>query len=301
MGTTKQNFNKYILYISIFLNTIMIIGVFVFAYTLPFWANLILQFINIFLFIAIFICRFYKLEALFKLNFTFIVIMFFMTVGYIVMDFSGVFDRLSNMELIKNFILGTGIWGIAVYVLVQIIQVVFLPIPAIISNLVGVALYGPTKAFLLSSLGVFIGSLIAFGMGRIFGSKLVIWIAGKENAMKYRRLLSNKGKYLLILMLLFPMFPDDVLCMVAGLTTMSWRYFILIILLTRPVTIAVMCYMGTGEIIPFSGWGIVIWIAIFASFLILFILLNKYKTQITNFFSKIFYKQKIRSRKITKP
>ncbi len=296
--------SKIILYISAFLSFLMIIGTFSFSNNMPTLAYIIIQFINFSLLLGILLFNFYQFESLIKLAFTFNIMMFIMLAGYIAMDVTGVFDRLSNMELIKNFILGTGFWGMGVYIGVQIIQVVFLPLPSIIINLVGVALYGPTVAFLLSSLGVFLGSVIAFGLGRIFGSKLVEWIVGKDKAMEYRMLLSNKGKYMLFLMLLFPLFPDDILCMVAGLTTMSWRYFIIVVLLTRPITIAVMCYMGTGEIIPFTGWGIAVWIAIFAGFMLLFYFLNKYKSQIINWITRLFKKKKIRSRpnkKYTRP
>ena len=296
--------SKIILYISAFLSFLMIIGTFSFSNNMPTLAYIIIQFINFSLLLGILLFNFYQFESLIKLAFTFNIMMFIMLAGYIAMDVTGVFDRLSNMELIKNFILGTGFWGMGVYIGVQIIQVVFLPLPSIIINLVGVALYGPTVAFLLSTLGVFLGSVIAFGLGRIFGSKLVEWIVGKDKAMEYRMLLSNKGKYMLFLMLLFPLFPDDILCMVAGLTTMSWRYFIIVVLLTRPITIAVMCYMGTGEIIPFTGWGIAVWIAIFAGFMLLFYFLNKYKSQIINWITRLFKKKKIRSRpnkKYTRP
>ncbi|HHW90097.1 MAG TPA: TVP38/TMEM64 family protein [Clostridiales bacterium] len=272
----------------------MILGVYLFAKTLPLIAYIIIQFINFLLLLGMFLFKFYQFESLVKLTFTFNVMIFLFVASYITLDVSGVLQSLTNMELIKNFILSTEFWGMAVFVCVQIIQVIFLPLPSIVINLVGVALYGPTVAFLLSSLGVFLGSVGAFALGRIFGKKLVEWIAGKDKAIEYRRLLSHKGKYMLILMLLFPFFPDDILCMVAGITTMSWKFFIIAVLLTRPITIAVMCYMGTGDIIPFTGWGIVAWIAISIAFILLFYLLNKYKNQLANLASKIWGARKKR-------
>ena len=278
---------RVLIYISVILSVFMVLGVYFFSKTLPLMAYIIIQFINFLLLLGMFLFKFYQLESLIKLTFTFNVMMFFFITSYIALDISGTLQSLTNMELIKNFILSTGFWGMAVFVGVQIIQVVFLPLPSIVLNLVGVALYGPTVAFLLSSLGVFLGSVAAFALGRIFGKKLVEWIAGKDKAIEYRRLLSHKGKYMLILMLLFPFFPDDILCMVAGITTMSWKFFIIAVLLTRPITIAVMCYMGTGDIIPFTGWGIAAWIAIAIAFMLLFYLLNKYKNQLTVIASKI--------------
>lgn len=272
----------------------MIIGVYFFSNDIPLTAYVIIQAINFLLLLGMLLLKFYQFESLIKLTFTFNVMMFFFAISYIALIVSGAFQNLTNMELLKNFILSTGFWGMAVFVFAQIVQVVFLPLPSIVLNLVGVALYGPTVAFLLGSLGVCLGSIVAFAIGRIFGKRLVEWIVGKEKAIEYRRILSHKGKYMLVLMLLFPFFPDDILCMVAGITTMSWTFFIVAVFITRPITVAVMCYMGTGDIIPFRGWGIAAWIAISIAFVFVFYLLNKYQYQLTNSISKIFGTRKKR-------
>ena len=48
--------------------------------------------------------------------------------------------------------------------------------------------------------------------------------------------------------ILLPCAPDDVLCMLAGLTDMSWRKFLTILFLGRPVTIVV--YSLGGAMLP---------------------------------------------------
>ena len=78
----------------------------------------------------------------------------------------------------------------------------------------------------------------------------------------------------LLVMLLFPFFPDDMLCMAAGLTKMTFKFFIIAVVLTRPVMIAFVSYFGTGKIIPFSGWGIPVWISMFVFMVALLYLLN---------------------------
>jgi len=80
-------------------------------------------------------------------------------------------------------------------------------------------------------------------------------------------------------MLLFPMFPDDILCMVAGITDMSYKFFIVTVALTRPVMIAATCFLGSGEIIPFTGWGIPVWIGLFLLGVGLFFVFNKIKNK----------------------
>ena len=88
------------------------------------------------------------------------------------------------------------------------------------------------------------------------------------------------------LMLLFPFFPDDILCMVAGLTKMPFGFFIVTVCICRTLSIAFMSYFGTGNIIPFHGWGIPVWISLFAIILFFAYLtnyfINKRKTNNKN-------------------
>ena len=67
------------------------------------------------------------------------------------------------------------------------------------------------------------------------------------------------------------------LCLVAGISSMSYKYFITVICLTRPIMIAFYSFFGSGSIIPFSGWGIPVWIALFCLAFVAFLLLNKLK------------------------
>ena len=64
-------------------------------------------------------------------------------------------------------------------------------------------------------------------------------------------------------MFFFPFFPDDVLCFVAGITTMSPIFFIVMIVIARIVTIFVSSYSINNSIIPYdTWWGILIWVAL---------------------------------------
>ena len=43
-------------------------------------------------------------------------------------------------------------------------------------------------------------------------------------------------------MFLLPLFPDDILCFVTGLSTMSWRYFIVMQLIARAISVVTTSY-----------------------------------------------------------
>lgn len=178
-------------------------------------------------------------------------------------DMLHVFSSISSF---KEFILSTKEKGMIIYVLVQFIQVLSVPIPSMIITLTGVAIYGPLLGSVLCTTGVLLGSYCSFMIGKVFGFKLVAWMAGKENAVKYADIINQRGKFFLIIAFLLPLFPDDILCLIAGITTMKFKHFFWITLITRPIGVICMSYFGGGYIIPFTGWGLFVWpfILIFA-------------------------------------
>lgn len=204
-----------------------------------------------------------------------------LVVGYILFYTTGLNEKFTDFEAIKRIIQESGFWGFAVYIGLTIFQVVVLPIPAALTIVLGVAIYGPTVCFILSTIGTIIGSIIAFMLGKVFGRRLCNWMFGEENTNKYAKILGEKGRFLFIIMLIFPAFPDDMLCMIAGITSMSYGYFIVVCTLTRPIMIGVTAYLGSG-VIPFSGRGIAIWVALACLMFVLFIVLTGVKKRLEN-------------------
>ncbi len=199
--------------------------------------------------------------------------------AYMLFYLTGINERFTDFDALRDFIRASGFWGFAVFIGITVFEVVILPIPAAVTILLGVAIYGPTVGFVLSTVGTVIGSLISFMLGKVFGRRLCNWMFGEESTEKYARLLNEKGRFVFIIMLLFPAFPDDMLCMIAGITTMSYGYFTLVCVLTRPVMIGFTAYLGSGAI-PFSGWGIPVWISLVCLMFVAFIVVNSIKTKI---------------------
>ena len=98
-------------------------------------------------------------------------------------------------------------------------------------------------------------------------------------------------------MMLFPFFPDDILCIVAGVTNMSNKFFIITNLITRPVSVFCTCFIGSGYLIPFKGWGIYVWILFVILLILVFLLSTKYQKNIEDFILKIDKKLKRKKRK----
>lgn len=227
----------------------------------------------------------------------FAVILFFAVLilaVYIPLKLTGIIDKLNSLEDIKNFILSGGNYSLIIFVIIQFLQVTVLPIPAFLSTLAGALIFGPLTTLILSFVAIFLGSLFAFFLGRKFGKKILIWICGKDDANKWTKKLTN-GKYAFFLMMLFPAFPDDILCIAAGVTNMSLRFFTITNLITRPIGIFCICYLGSGKLLPYSGYYLIIWALIYAFLIILFILSIKKQAEIEKFVDKL--SQKFSKRK----
>ena len=160
------------------------------------------------------------------------------------------------------------------YILLQFLQVVILPIPGIVSTAAGVAIFGPLLTSIYSVTGILLGSFLAFYIGRKWGNKTVAWIIGEETLEKWQKKLKGKDNLFLTMMFLLPLFPDDILCFIAGLSTMSNRYFSIMIICTRVISIFATCY--SVDLIPINTWwGITIWVVFFAVIIFAFIFIYK--------------------------
>ena len=89
------------------------------------------------------------------------------------------------------------------------------------------------EAFLVSFISVLISSTIMYLIGRKGGYKMCEKWLGKEDCEKSIKLLRSKSTIYFPLMMIFPVFPDDALVMIAGTMKMKLRYFIPSILLGR--------------------------------------------------------------------
>lgn len=228
------------------------------------------------------------------------ILVIFVVVLFIIFYYTGLLSHFSSLEEAREWFSSFGAWAWIIFFLIQIAQVVVLPIPAQITTIAGVLIFGAWKAFVISAIATLIGSYICFGIGKWFGVKVAYKLASKETVDKYRNLLTKKGRLLLPVMFLFPAFPDDLLCFIAGTTKMTWRYFIIITILTRIISIACICWLGSGELIPFSDWGIPVWIVIGILMLTCIILIFKYQEQIEQWIIRTFTKkgkQKISNQK----
>ncbi len=182
--------------------------------------------------------------AVLKLFSVFILSCAFFVGLYYLFKSTGWLGNFESVEELKKIIQGAGFYSYSIFVLIQFLQVTILPIPGIVTTIVGVILFGPVIAFFLSLLAILLGSISAYFIGNILGIKVLKWAIGKEKTEVLQNKL-KKGKYVFFLMMLFPFFPDDILCILAGVINMDFKFFLNTNLITRTIGIFSTCFLGS--------------------------------------------------------
>ena len=216
-----------------------------------------------------------------------LILVLIFVVTYSILKVTGAWEKVNSMDKIRDIVQSGGVFSFLIFIIFQILQTTILQIPAIFVTIAGAVIFGRWPAFIMSYIAVMIGSLIMFWVGRKAGRKFLNWMIGKDSSEKWIDRMS-RGKYLFFLMMLFPMFPDDILCVVAGLTNMSFSFFFWTNILARGVGIACTVFFGSGAIIPFHGWGLIVWAIIIVVIAILFYLSVRYKSKIDDIIKLLF-------------
>ncbi|EGP4721649.1 TVP38/TMEM64 family protein [Enterococcus faecium] len=148
----------------------------------------------------------------------------------------GVFKDLNAL---RGLVGDSIILGPVIFIFIQILQVVIPIIPGGISTAAGVLIFGPYAGFIYNYVGICIGSIIIFLLGRRYGKPFILSMISDKTYNKYIGWLDNQNRFekLFALAIFLPVAPDDALCLMAGLTNISMKRYTLIILIAKPLSI----------------------------------------------------------------
>ena len=168
--------------------------------------------------------------------------------------------------------------------LVMFLQVTILNIPAytVLSVCINIGINALSWQFILTVVTAYMaGCVLAYGLGRWFGVKAVKWCAGSEEDFnKWSNFINKKGKTFYFLTILLPIFPDDLLCLVAGSVKFHFGLYTIlnligrfIGLITMILTLKMIGLTGGGSIITTIFWAV----ALLAEIIYYFIVKKRYK------------------------
>ncbi len=166
---------------------------------------------------------------------------------------SGFFLAAQSLDGLRAYIVHFAPYSHLAFFLVQLLSVILAPIPSNITAAAGGVLFGTWPAFLLTFGAVAVGSLLMFWLSRTLGRDFADRLVSRRLSEKYQDVLRTKAPVFLVLAFLFPFFPDDMLCILAGLTKLSFRRFAVIVLLTRPWGLLFASALG-GSTLDLPPW-----------------------------------------------
>lgn len=222
-----------------------------------------------------------------KIVLTIIGIAAFLILLYFYLQRNGLIEFFSSKEKIQEYVAGYGIWAPIAFMALQVVQVIIAPIPGNVTTIAGGLLFGFWVSSLISVVAILLGSLICFWLAKTYGRPLVVKLVKEKTVDKYLKEMSSRQRIALILLFLFPFFPDDALCLIAGLTPMKTKNFMILVLATRPWGVIGSALIG-ASVISIPMWA---WVIIAGSSVAVFIIAMKYgpviEDKITHWYKKL--------------
>lgn len=187
-----------------------------------------------------------KIKSFFKNNYK-AILKFLLVIGviaviavstYFILRACG-FTTVDDFKALRDK-LGDSIWFWVIIVALQIIQVVFIPISnSLISAPIAVLFSNELwKVFLSSWIGICIGTIALYWIGRGSGGKLLKFVLGDEKKAEKLKGFMLQGKAFFVIGDVIPVIPNDVLTVLAGMSGYSFIFTFIVTLITRAICIA---------------------------------------------------------------
>ena len=173
-----------------------------------------------------------------------------------------IFNTLSwfgSREAIATSMQHAGLWGPFVLFILFVLQVFLAFIPGQALMIASGYLYGFWGGFLISWLSLVVGGEIAYALARNYGRPFAEkWISSTV-LERWNKAAAGQGVAFFAISLVMPLVPNDAMCYVAGLGTISRIRFSLANLLGRGLACVITSAAGAfGGNISWQGWAILI-------------------------------------------
>lgn len=161
---------------------------------------------------------------------------------FVVAKRSGLLTDASKME---EFLRSTEPFSPIVFFIIQIFQTIIPIMPGAITIPAGAIIFGDFWGFVLNYSSIVVGSIMAFWICRTYGRRVLWILIGEKAFQKYMRILDKPTfRRSFILGMIVPFMPADIFCMVAGVSNMSWKFFMIVLIICKPVSLYL--YTGAG-------------------------------------------------------
>jgi len=134
----------------------------------------------------------------------------------------------SSRTRVSTFVSSFGSFAPLVFMGIQFLQVLFAPIPGELTGFIGGFLFGTGAGFIYSTIGLTLGSWVAFLIARRLGFSFVRRFVAKEIMDKFDYLMEHQGAFFSFLFFIIPGLPKDYFCYLLGLSPMHVLTFLMV-------------------------------------------------------------------------
>ncbi|MEW5735056.1 MAG: VTT domain-containing protein [Thermodesulfobacteriota bacterium] len=174
----------------------------------------------------------------------------------------------SSLAVLHQAVQSAGPWGPVAFFGLQAAQVLVSPIPGQVTGFLAGLAFGFWKGLALSMAGLGAGSLLAMALGRFFGRVVVRAFVPARIMARYDTMIEQGGLGSFFLVFLLPLFPDDALCFLAGLSRLPLPGLFGVCIIGRLPGTAMLALAGADATSPYVeiafaaalALGAVVWI-----------------------------------------
>lgn len=200
----------------------------------------------------------------------------------VLLGFEILFHHSAVTNWMEYVVVSAGVWGWVVLGVIQFLQVVIIPVPASFITLLSMKMY-PDSLFWLFVVTMSVtlaGVIVTYLIGLKWGKKAVMWCAGSEDEYnKWLKVLKcKKTNVFYLVTIIFPVFPDDMLCLLAGSIKMNFWWYLFANTIGRAIgllTFMVVFKTMSNGIITM----IIMFVLLVALFIIRFILKRRFSNE----------------------
>jgi uncharacterized membrane protein YdjX (TVP38/TMEM64 family) len=139
---------------------------------------------------------------------------------------------ISDKAKISGIIRGAGRWAPVVYILFEVVQVLtmFWPVPW---EIAGGYLFGLSLGLAYSMIGLTLGAVLAFLLGRWLERTYLRRLIDPEKLRHFRKLMKREGALAAFIIFLVPGVPKDFVSYALGFTPLSLKFFVVAVAFFR--------------------------------------------------------------------
>lgn len=169
---------------------------------------------------------------------------------YILIKF-GTLLRHINIRSLRRYIVSFGPLAALVFVAIYSLKAIFVVLPSVVLTVLAGNIFGPIKGFLLTMIGIYFSSTLAFYLAKSLGKPFVDKIT-KGKLLKLDENIEVHGLKIILFMRLSTLFPYDPLSYAAGLTKIKYNDFIIASMIGICPEMLAYSYLGQSMRHPFS-------------------------------------------------